>query len=120
MEIAEVSPQNQSLFARISDDDLLKYGVPTEWLADVRAASEDSLLEIAGHLPGEAAEALINLATGGAPPAPEPAPMGGNPFDHPDAQRRFRTMADFLELERALEYPWDKWTIFLIRPSVNW
>jgi superfamily I DNA/RNA helicase len=35
------------------------------------------------------------------------------PFDHPDAQRRFRVMSNLEELERALDYPWDKWTVFL-------
>jgi superfamily I DNA/RNA helicase len=35
------------------------------------------------------------------------------PFDHPDAQRRFRVMSNLEELERALDYPWEKWTVFL-------
>ena len=34
-------------------------------------------------------------------------------FNHPDAQRRFRTISSQEELERAFEYPWEKWTIFL-------
>jgi superfamily I DNA/RNA helicase len=34
-------------------------------------------------------------------------------FAHPDAQRRFRVMTNLEELQRALEYPWDKWTVFL-------
>jgi len=34
-------------------------------------------------------------------------------FSHPDAQRRFRVMSNVEELERALEYPWEKWTVFL-------
>ena len=41
------------------------------------------------------------------------AQMGTDPFAHPDAQRRFRVMKNVEELERALEYPWEKWTIFL-------
>ncbi|UUE99038.1 hypothetical protein NDY24_04145 [Xanthomonas hortorum pv. pelargonii] len=45
------------LFAKHGDDQLLAYGVPQEWLADVKAVDEDSLLELAHHLPGEAAEA---------------------------------------------------------------
>src|SRR5690606_5508923 len=65
------------------------------------------------HLPGEAAEALLELATGGKPPIPKAVIAGGNPFDHPDAQRRFRVMSDLDELKRALESPWDKWTVFL-------
>src|SRR5208282_5511518 len=34
-------------------------------------------------------------------------------FQHPDAQRRFRLIGSAEELERALEYPWEKWTVFL-------
>ena len=100
-------------FADASDDDLLGYGVPVEWLNDVRAATEDTLLDLADHLPGEAAEALLQLATGGAPDRPAPAVAGADPFAHPDAQRRFRVMADVEALERALDYPWEKWTVFL-------
>ena len=60
-------PKLASVCRRLSDDELLGYGVPAEWLEDVRAADEDSLLELADHLPGEAAEALLNLATGATP-----------------------------------------------------
>src|SRR5690606_25850797 len=34
-------------------------------------------------------------------------------FDHPDAQRRFRLIENREELERALDFPWEKWTTFL-------
>jgi hypothetical protein len=87
--------------------------VPAEWLDDVRKANEDTLLELADHLPAEAAEALLNLATGVTPKVVQPAPTGTDPFQHPDAQRRFRTMSNVEELERALNYPWEKWTVFL-------
>lgn len=105
--------QKPKLFAKYADAQLLAYGVPQDWLADVKAADEDSLLELADHLPGEAAEALLELATGGTPALPEVAGKGADPFLHPDAQRRFRVMSDMDELARALEYPWDKWTVFL-------
>ncbi|QWF40302.1 UvrD-helicase domain-containing protein [Bordetella hinzii] len=105
--------QKPKLFAKYADAQLLAYGVPKDWLADVKAADEDSLLELADHLPGEAAEALLELATGGTPALPEVAGKGADPFLHPDAQRRFRVMSDMDELARALEYPWDKWTVFL-------
>lgn len=105
--------QKPKLFARYGDAQLLAYGVPQDWLADVKAADEDSLLELADHLPGEAAEALLELATGGTPALPEVVGKGADPFLHPDAQRRFRVMSDMDELARALEYPWDKWTVFL-------
>lgn len=106
-------PVKQLLFANYSDDELLKYGVPREWLDDVRKANEDTILELADHLPGEAAEALLCLATGTLPQIIPPAAVGSDPFKHPDAERRFRTMQNIEELERALEFPWEKWMIFL-------
>ncbi|MCY3711423.1 MAG: UvrD-helicase domain-containing protein [Caldilineaceae bacterium] len=100
-------------FADITDDDLLNYGVPAEWLPDVRKADDNSLLDLADHLPVEAAEALLELATGGTPPLSTHTPPETDPFEHPDARRRFRVMHDVEELERALEYPWEKWVVFL-------
>ena len=105
-------PAPVALFAKYDDEQLLAYGVPPEWLADVRAADEDSLLDLADHLPGEAAEALLELATGGTPVV-EPVAKPDDPFLHPDAQRRFRVMSDVDELARALDSPWDKWAVFL-------
>ena len=115
------------VFVDVTDDELLGYGVPDSWLDDVKGATEDSLLELTEHLPEEAAEALLELATGGSPArAMLPAHVGvmeasppayssraSDPFAHPDAQRRFRTMEDAEELRRALDYPWEKWIVFL-------
>jgi hypothetical protein len=105
--------KSEPLFADFSDDELLGFGVPTGWLNDVRSATEESLFGLTEYLPSEAAEALLELATGGKPRAAETTAAPANPFDHPDAQRRFRTMANVDELKQALEYPWDKWTVFL-------
>jgi superfamily I DNA/RNA helicase/mRNA-degrading endonuclease RelE of RelBE toxin-antitoxin system len=110
----------QPLFGHMSDDDLLGWGVPTEWLAEIRAADEDSLLTLATQLPAEAAEALLELATGGMPRRPQAALAGADPFAHPDALRRFRVMQDVEELERALEFPWDQWTVFLHPAQRGW
>ena len=107
------APPKPPLFADVPEDDLLSLGVPVEWLDDVRQADEDTVLELADHLPGEAAEALLELATGGTPQVALPIAPDADPFDHPDAQRRFRVMQDVEELKLALEYPWEKWTIFL-------
>jgi hypothetical protein len=101
------------LFAKISDDALLGYGVPQEWLADVRNATEDTYLFVAEHLPEEAAEALLELAIGGTPQPTPKSVRASDPFEHPDALRRFRVMGDMEELARALEYPWEKWAVFL-------
>ena len=133
----QATPPKPLLFSDIAESDLLGYGVPAEWVSDVRAADEDSLFELADHLPGEAAEALLELAVGGTPKPMQPVyvsgpsdqwalgvrdgepgePMrpvsGSDPFEHPDARRRFRAVQDTAELERALDYPWDKWAVFL-------
>ena len=101
------------LLDHVTDDELLGYGVPPEWLDDARAATEDTLLKLTDHLPGEAAEALLELAVGGTPTPPVQAAEDADPFDHPDAQRRFRLMENAAELERALDYPWEQWTVFL-------
>ena len=141
----ETLPPRRALFDDTPAEDLFACGVPLEWLDEVRRATEDDLLDLADHLPEEAAEALLVLATGGTPPrladvagdearvleefaaedarvhrgvvpeaeAPDLHVLDSDAFDHPDARRRFRTVATVEELERALEYPWDKWTVFL-------
>jgi mRNA-degrading endonuclease RelE of RelBE toxin-antitoxin system len=105
--------ERKPIFAEISDDELLGYGVPSEWLKDIKLATEDTLLVLTDHLPAEASEALLELATGGKPRIPPIAAVAASPFDHPDAQRRFRVMTNVEELQRALDFPWEKWTVFL-------
>jgi mRNA-degrading endonuclease RelE of RelBE toxin-antitoxin system len=114
------APPKPRLFADKPDEELLSYGVPAEWLNDVRQANEDSLLLLADRLPSEAAEALLELATGGTPRVMQPATEAASPFDHPDAQRRFRVMANVEELQRALDFPWEKWTVFLHPEQREW
>jgi len=113
VEVEAPPPEKPALFAAIADDDLLGYGVPSEWLDDVKKASEDTLFDLADHLPQEAAEALLDLATGATPQVQTAVADDTDPFSHPDAQRRFRILTNVEELERALEFPWEKWTVFL-------
>ena len=116
----KITAEKRPIFAGASDDELLSYGVPAEWLKDVKKATEDTLLALADHLPAEAAEALLELATGGKPRVPQIAVVAANPFDHPDAQRRFRVMTNVDELQRALNFPWEKWTVFLHPEQRQW
>lgn len=124
---APPTPPAPPLFAHIDSSKLLGYGVPTEWLDDVQQADEENLFDLLEHLPEEAAEALLELATGNEPvtlettiladaavpePPVQPA-LDQAAFAHPDAQRRFRVIQNVEELERALDYPWERWTIFL-------
>ncbi|WP_395643912.1 3'-5' exonuclease [Rudaea sp.] len=112
VEIEQARHAKPLLFSGVSEQLLLDYGVPPEWMADVRLADEDTVLDLADHLPAEAAEALLELATGGSPKVIA-AQKSVGAFDHPDAQRRFRIVANVEDLERAFAYPWEKWTIFL-------
>jgi mRNA-degrading endonuclease RelE of RelBE toxin-antitoxin system len=113
VEAEAVAEPKRALFADVEEEELLRYGVPPAWLADVFKADENTLLDLADHLPAEAAEALLDLAVGVKPQVAQPVAGGADPFDHPDAQRRFRIMANAEELERALDAPWEKWTVFL-------
>lgn len=110
----------KALFGHVSEETLLRCAVPPEWLPDVQGlTNQDQLLELAVHLPAEAAEALLDLAVGrtpavlGAPVDTVPDAVPASAFEHPDAMRRFRLMGSPEELHRALEYPWDKWIVFL-------
>jgi hypothetical protein len=102
----------QLSFAGLDDAALLSVGVPTDWLGDVRAATEDTFFDVAAHLPVEAAEALLQYATAGALPISAPPPIA-DAYAHPDAQRRIRLIVDEEELRQALEYPWERWSVFL-------
>lgn len=101
------------LFAEETDDTLLSWGIPTDWLETVRAVTEDTILDIAGYLPAEAAEAIVQAATGVRPTPAEPIPADADPWSHPDAERRFRVMDNLEELKAALDSPWEKWSVFL-------
>ena len=115
--IAEPKP---ALLVDVPKNELLGYGVPPSWLADVFEATEDTILDIADHLPEEAAEAILDLAIGVTPQAVAAVVPDADPFDHPDAQRRFRVMTNVEELEQALDYPWEKWTVFLHPAQRQW
>lgn len=107
------TPALPALFAALDDEALLSIGVPADWMADVRAATEDGFFTLTAHLPAEAAEALLEYAATGRLAAPVPTPPIADPFAHPDALRRIRLIADQEELEQALAYPWEKWGVFL-------
>ena len=124
--IQEVPPAGPPLFEALSPNDLLSMGVPQDWISDIRSASEDRFFDLSGHLPQEAAEALLEYAATGvlnvpaARPSPPPLPpevvgfqVAADAFAHPDSLRRFRVIENAGELRRALEFPWEKWAVFL-------
>ena len=115
-------------FETLNGEELLNIGVPPDWIETIRAVSEDRFLEITDHLPPEAAEALLEFATSGLLPVPAqlsaPPPMAklerhvepATQLDfslNANTRRRFRVIENVEELETALAYPWEKWTVFL-------
>jgi superfamily I DNA/RNA helicase/mRNA-degrading endonuclease RelE of RelBE toxin-antitoxin system len=100
------------LFAKYEKDYLLALGVPPEWLDAVRSVANSGFEGLAQRLPAEASERLWQLAVGEAVPRPV-AVTSVDPFEHPDAQRRFRALDTKDELRRALDYPWERWIVFL-------
>jgi hypothetical protein len=111
--VKEAPMTHWALFASLDNDALLSIGVPADWLADVRAASEDGFFALTSHLPAEASEALLEYAATGRLVTPAPILAIADPFAHPDALRRIRLIADQQELEQALAFPWEKWGVFL-------
>lgn len=117
--IREIVVQQQTtvakpLFAEISEESLAKYGVPIDFIPSIKEIrDEDTLFRIIEHLPQEAAEALLELATGNTPPLPETKALAEKPLEHPDSMRHFRIIKNRDELEQAFEAPWEKWIVFL-------
>lgn len=107
------SKSKSALFVMLSNEDILNVGVPSEWVEDIRNATEDSFIDLAQHIPYEAAEALMDYAGTGTLKMPRQARPGSDPFLHPDAQRRFRAFDDQSDLEKAFKFPLDKWALYL-------
>lgn len=112
-----------AIFNDLNKDQLLSIGVPEDWVDDVLNADEETFLRVADHLPQEAAEILLEVASGDVSftyavqqaqvSLEEAEELHDVGFAHPDAQRRFREVQDSNELAIALDYQWEKWTIFL-------
>ena len=109
--IQPAAAAGQALFAGLSEDALLDVGVPADWIAEVRSWTEERFYEIGDRLPAEASEALLDYAATGQLPTPQPATA--DPFVHPDTLRRVQTITSEEELRLALDFPWDKWSVFL-------
>jgi len=106
-----VAPPAPPLFEKLTSGDLLSVGVPQDWLSDVAKANEETFFTLAGHLPQEASEALLEYAATGI--LQRAAAPVANPMAHPDSMRRFRVLEGVDELQAALDAPFEKWAVFL-------
>ena len=107
------SVKKPRLFERETDETILSWGVPEDWIETVRQATEDTVLDIAGHLPDEAQEAVLAAAVGEAPVIRISDKGDARGYAHPDARRRFRVVGAQAELSAALDAPWEEWAVFL-------
>lgn len=104
------------IFDSFSSDDLLGFGIPEEWLQDVmNVTDDDDLLALIEHLPAEASDALLELATGGSPTISDSNQEFTDPFEHPDAKRSFYVVGESGDdkLAHFLEQPLSVWRFFL-------
>src|SRR5262249_30310451 len=60
----------------------------------------------------EASEALLEYIATGKLFVPKPV-VPREAFAHPDALRRFRVIENADELKQALDFPWDRWMVYL-------
>lgn len=100
-----------AIFEALTEEELLNVGTPQDWLADVRTWSEERFFQMSDRLPAEVAEALLEYAATGILPSPVTAPA--DPFEHPDTLRRVQTITTEEDLRLALDFPWDKWSVYL-------
>ncbi len=102
-EVADKAPKAlPAIFVDLDKDQLLSIGVPEDWLEDVLSADEETFLRVADHLPQEAAEILLEVASGDVSftqavqqakvAVKETQDVEDSGFEHPDAQRRFRVL----------------------------
>lgn len=106
-----LQPVAQAIFTDLTEDALLDIGTPSDWVADILTWTEERFFQLSDRLPAEVAEALLDYAATGRLPTPEPATA--DPFAHPDTLRRVQAITSEAELRLALDYPWDKWSVFL-------
>jgi superfamily I DNA/RNA helicase/mRNA-degrading endonuclease RelE of RelBE toxin-antitoxin system len=99
------------LFEQYDDEYLLALGVPESYLLPVKNATKEHLEWLLDRLPSEVMERLLQLEDGILVPIPRG--HDGSPLDHPDAKRHFVTVKATDELNRALEFPWAQWAVFL-------
>jgi superfamily I DNA/RNA helicase len=115
----------RGMFADFKDRQLHRLGVPEELLPSVRKVSnEQELDQLESILPQEAYEGLFMLACGtnyddvikeyelAASRAVDPSNFSAA-LENYDSQRRFKVVADSLELQELLNAPLEQWRVFL-------
>lgn len=118
------APADTARFGALTDDQLFAAGVPRPLVPAVRAVFTDADLDaLAPHLPSEAAEVLTGIAAGmpleealdevlGRPPRVDVEDVAAA-LARADSARHFRVLDGEFDLEAALDYPLERWRVFL-------
>ncbi len=103
-----------SLFAGVTDEELLGLGLPREALPAVRRLwREEDLVRLIDVVPDAVWDRLVAVARGEKPvPLPSP-PAARSPLQHPDTRRDLVVITGDEELERVLRADWTEWLTFL-------
>jgi hypothetical protein len=122
---APAQPESPSLFACVSDDQLMLLGVPEALLPAVRAVtSEEALIRLITYLPQDCVDGLILLADGKPievvieelerqrPVAIDPTDVAAA-LDTPESKAEFLVITDDDVLEAMLSAPLERWRVFL-------
>ena len=114
MYVETVQPKfRERVFHNISESTLLSYGVPGRM--GVRGVGCERRRSSGDYGPSadRGRRSTLESCHYIRPPLPVTVAPGGDPFEHPDALRRFRVMKNVEELALALDYPWERWAVFL-------
>lgn len=122
---ATAQPESASLFARVSDDQLMLLGVPEALLPAVRAVtSEEALSRLIEWVPQDCVDGLILLADGKPieavidelerqrPVAIDPTDVAAA-LETPESKAEFLVITDDDGLEAMLSAPLERWRVFL-------
>jgi len=114
--------KNKFLFSHLKDRQLLKLGVPEIYLDSVKKLeNEEELERLKEYLPEEAYEGLFFIMAGDSyekiinerEMAKVEEDDFGKALTHPDSKRRFYIIEEASELSYILNYPLEKWRVFL-------
>ncbi len=123
---ASLEQAKPPLFAKVKDKQLLRLGLPEEFLPAVRAVrTDEDVIKLCNLLPEEASDVVYMLASGYEVDqifSQTDKAESGQPIDtedfaaalaQPDSQRVFFVVENELELSAALSAPLEQWRVFL-------
>lgn len=93
---------------------LLSLGVPQSYIKPLcLAETEDQFLDVISGLPTFVQERLVDVSLGRLVPPPPKLSTLDDVLQYAPARQYLAILKSLDELEQALNYPWEKWLVFL-------